>query len=277
VAGLPNFRIDASFTGSGTTIKLAGELDSATCSGLIERFEEVLADDIREVVLDLDALTFIDSAGLRAIIMIERLAAERHLALTVHSPAGPVADLLQMTGIGEHVALAPRVDDAPPAARFTERVEFALPRERTSPAQARAELRDVLGGRLGETDSATVTLLTSELVTNAVIHSSPDAGGTVGLSITTYPDHVRIDVTDPGSGFEIDHLPPRPRDFGGHGLVVVEGLSSRWGTTRAGADGGFCVWFELDVAPEASGEPADEPVVELEAAEPAERPVATEG
>ncbi len=277
MAGLPNFRIDASSTGSGTTIKLAGELDSGTCSELIKRFEEVVADDVREVVLDLDELTFIDSAGLRAIIMIERLAAERHLALTVHSPAGPVADLLQVTGIGERIALAPRVDDAPPPARFTERVEFALTRERTAPARARAELREALSGRLGDTDAATVTLLTSELVTNAVIHSSLEAGGTIGLCITTYPDRVRVDVTDPGSGFEIGNLPPRPRDFGGHGLVVVEGLSSRWGTTRAGADGGFCVWFELDVAPQTPGGRAEEPVVELEPAEPAEPSVAAEG
>jgi anti-anti-sigma factor len=248
VASLPNFRIATASTGSGTTIKLAGELDSATCGGLVERFEELLADAPGEIAIDVDDVTFIDSAGLRAIIMIERAARERDIAVLIRSASGPVADLLQLTGIHEHVALTPRVDDPPPAAPFTERVDLELARDPSAPARARAELRQALSDDVPEPARATLTLLTSELVTNAVIHSGTGAGDTVGLRITSYPDRVRIEVTDPGSGFEVGNLPPRPRDFGGHGLVVVEGLSSRWGTTRAGAGGGFSVWFELDTA-----------------------------
>jgi anti-anti-sigma factor len=267
VASLPNFRIETSSTGSGTTIKLAGELDSATCAELIERVEQLIGDDPGEVVLDLDEVTFIDSAGLRAIIVIERKAGERDVAFTIRSPTGPVADLLQLTGIREHVALSPRVDEPPPTLPFTERVELELHRDPAAPARARAELREALAD-VGEADRATLTLLTSELVTNAVIHSSAGAGGTVRMRITTYPDRVRIEVTDPGSGFDIDNLPPRPRDFGGHGLVVVDGLSSRWGTTREGPDGGFRVWFELDLSADAPGE--------LAAGAPAETSVAAE-
>jgi anti-anti-sigma factor len=263
-------------------LKLAGELDGATCGELIERFEQLIADDPGELVLDLDGLTFIDSAGLRAIIVIERMARDRNVALTITSPAGPVADLLELTGIREHVALAPRVDDPPPAVPFIERIELELVRTPAAPARARAELREALGGLLGETDRATLTLLTSELVTNAVIHSGQDAGETVGLRITTYAGRVRIEVNDGGSGFDVDALPPRPRDFGGHGLVVVEGLSTRWGTTRTGAGGGFCVWFEYDfggAAPEeAVGElAAEEVAAELADDEPDEPSVAADG
>jgi anti-anti-sigma factor len=282
VAALPNFRIDTASTGSGTMLKLAGELDSATCGELIERFEQLVVDDPGDLVLDLDSLTFIDSAGLRAIVVIERMAGERNVALTISSPAGPVADLLELTGIREHVALTPRVDDPPPAVPFIERVELELVRTPAAPARARAELREALAGLLGETDRATLTLLTSELVTNAVIHSGQDAGETVGLRITTYAGRVRIEVSDGGSGFAVGALPPRPREYGGHGLVVVEGLSSRWGTTRTGG-GGFCVWFEYDYtgagAEEAAAKPAaEEPAAaELAADEPAEPTVAAEG
>lgn len=269
MAALPNFRIETSSAGSGTTIKLAGELDSATCGELVERFEQLLADGPGEIAVDLDEVTFIDSAGLRAIIVIERSAGERDVALTIRSPTGPVADLLQLTGIREHVTLSPRVDEPPPTMPFTDRVELELDRDPTAPARARAELRDALADGVGEADRATLTLLTSELVTNAVIHSGADAGDTVWLRITSYPDRVRIEVTDPGSGFEIGNLPPRPRDFGGHGLVVVEGLSSRWGTTREGSDGGFRVWFELDVGASATDDLAEDA--------PAEASVAAEG
>ena len=260
MAALPNFRIDTASDESGTTIKLAGELDSATCGGLLKRFEQLLADPPSEIAIDLDGVTFIDSAGLRAIIMIERAAREREIAATIRTPTGPVAELLQLTGIREHVELTPRVGEPPSPMPFTERVELELARDPNAPALARAELREALGGGAGEGDRATLTLLTSELVTNAVIHSVAGAGDTVGLRITTYPNRVRIEVSDPGSGFEVGNLPSRPRDFGGHGLVVVEGLSSRWGTTRAGSGAGFCVWFELDLAGTAAGElAADEP------------------
>jgi anti-sigma regulatory factor (Ser/Thr protein kinase) len=189
--------------------------------------------------------------------------------LTIHSPTGPVADLLLLTGIREHVALSPRVDEPPPTMPFTERVELELGRDPAAPGRARAELREALADDVGEADRATLTLLTSELVTNAVIHSGADAGDTVRLRITRYPDRVRIEVTDPGSGFEVDNLPPGPRDFGGHGLVVVDGLSSRWGTTREGPDGGFCVWFELQMSDEAADE--------LTGDQPTESSVAAEG
>lgn len=270
MAALPNFRIDTSPTGSGTTIKLAGELDSATSGELVAHFEQLLAADAGEIAVDLDKVTFIDSAGLRAIIVIERTARERDIAVAIRSPTGPVADLLHLTGIREHVELSPRIDEPPPAAPFTERVDLELDRNPGAPARARAELREALADGVAEADRATLTLLTSEIVTNAVIHSGPDVGDKVGLRITTYPDRVRIEVTDPGSGFELSNLPARPRDFGGHGLVVVDGLSNQWGTTRTGADGGFCVWFELDVTVAMAG--ADE-----DAAGPAEASMAAEG
>jgi anti-sigma regulatory factor (Ser/Thr protein kinase) len=186
---------------------------------------------------------------MRAIIVTERVARERGLSLRILPATGPVTDLLQMTGIAEHAALAPSGDDPLPPAPFVERVDLELVREQTAPARARRELREAVGDSVGETDRATLTLLTSELVTNAVIHPDPDAVGPIGLRITTYPDRVKVEVVDTGRGFNPATLPPRPREDGGHGLVVVEGLSSRWGIARTQSDAreGFCVWFELDV------------------------------
>jgi anti-sigma B factor antagonist len=243
---LPNFRIEQ---GSGTTLKVAGELDSATYPELIAAFERLVADGhAGQLVLDLAAVSFVDSAGMRAIIVIERMAAERGIALSIHPAAGPITDLLQTTGLGDRIAPAPQPDGAPPSEPFLERVEVELPREPTAPGQARRELREAIAGRVGEDDGGTLTLLTSELVTNAVIHPSPDASDPIRLRITIYPDRVRVEVSDGGAGFDAARLPPGRRETGGHGLVVVNGLSSRWGTRPATMEGGegFCVWFELD-------------------------------
>jgi anti-sigma regulatory factor (Ser/Thr protein kinase) len=206
------------------------------------------------LALDLAEVSFVDSSGMRAIILIERSARERGITLTILPPPEALTSLLQIAGIA-HAGLAPQTHTqtatASSNAPFVERIELELPREPSAPARARAELREAFGGRLGEADRATITLLTSELVTNAVIHPDPGVGGLIGLRITAYPARVRVEVSDAGVGFDFSSLPRRRRrDAGGHRLVVVDGLSSRWGTQRVRSDDreGFAVWFELDVA-----------------------------
>lgn len=251
MSALPNFRIETIETESGITIRLGGELDSATCDQLLSRFEQLAGGaGVPDLVLDLSEVSFIDSSGMRAIILVERGAGERGFALTIVPPPEALTDLLHLSGIADRATLAPHSDDAAPTAPFVERIELALPREPTAPARARTELREAFGDRLGDTDRATVTLLTSELVTNAVIHPGPGVGGSIGLRITGYPGRVRVEVSDAGAGFDAGNLPRPRREAGGHGLVVVDGLSSRWGTRRVAVDDreGFCVWFELDVA-----------------------------
>jgi anti-sigma B factor antagonist len=270
VSALPNFRIETIEARSGITIKLGGELDSATCVDLVSHFEQrAPARGVPDLVLDLSEVSFIDSSGMRAIILIERSAGERGFSLTILPPPGALTDLLQVTGIADSATLAPQAG-ASPTAPFVERIELELPREPTAPARARAELREAFGGRLGDGDRGTITLLTSELVTNAVIHPAPGVGGSIGLRITAYPDRVRVEVRDAGAGFDAGNLPPRlRRERGGHGLVVVDGLSSQWGTRQLIVDDreGFCVWFELEVAYDLRAA--------SDATEPDEREVAT--
>jgi anti-anti-sigma factor len=247
VASLPNFRIDMLDGDFGTTIKLAGELDSATCDDLVSRFEAAIpALGGRELVIDLGEVTFIDSSGMRAIIAIERRAGEEGVTLRLTRPPPEVIELLQITGITDRVALKPHADEPSRVEPFLERIDIELARTPDAPARARAELRQAVAGRLSDHDGAAATLLTSELVTNAVIHPGLAVGGSVGLRITLFRDRVRVEVTDAGAGFDAATLPPvRPGEAGGHGLFVVDGLSSRWGTSRR-PDDAFCVWFELD-------------------------------
>ena len=123
MVAVPKFRIettDSRFreTGSRTTIKLAGELDSATCAELVSRVERVLeAQEAQEIVLDLAAVSFIDSSGMRAIVVVERAAAERGIGLTIVSPAEPVTDLLRIIGIADRLPLASRPGERHPPGR----------------------------------------------------------------------------------------------------------------------------------------------------------------
>lgn len=85
----------------------------------------------------------------------------------------------------------------------------------------------------------TVTLLTSELVTNAVVHAGSDVDVVVRLTGAI----ARVEVTDRSD------LAPAPRHSSvdsdtGRGLALVQALARRWGTSRQ-PGGGKTVWFEV--------------------------------
>ncbi|MCG7206434.1 MULTISPECIES: ATP-binding protein [Streptomyces] len=106
--------------------------------------------------------------------------------------------------------------------------------------EARRELRELLRhwGRPGRSEIA--ELLTSELVTNALVHTDREAV----LTAVVEPDQLRVEVRD--------FVTRRPRlcapDTGdgthGRGMVLVDSLADAWGVQAH--DVGKSVWFELD-------------------------------
>ena len=112
----------------------------------------------------------------------------------------------------------------------------------SAPALARAaiaafcETRDV-----PERALATVKLLVSELVTNAVTHPDLEGPANVRLLARVEPEVIRVEVTDNGGGF--DPIPRDPSRTGsGFGLFLVDKESVRWGVDKIG---GTRVWFEV--------------------------------
>jgi len=98
-------------------------------------------------------------------------------------------------------------------------------------------------GKGHRVDSDAATLLTSELVTNAILHTASGAGdGSVTVVVVDVPDGVLIEVIDDGS-------PGTPVVKGdlfaadGHGLYLVQQLAAQWGYLRDPA--GTTVWFHL--------------------------------
>ena len=85
-------------------------------------------------------------------------------------------------------------------------------------------------------DSA--VLLTSEVVTNAVLH----AGTASQLFVERVDSGIRVTVRDSGEGVA-ERSGPRSGVAGGHGLALVDTLADQWGARRV--DGHHEVWFEL--------------------------------
>jgi anti-sigma regulatory factor (Ser/Thr protein kinase) len=86
----------------------------------------------------------------------------------------------------------------------------------------------------------TLILLVSELVTNAVRHAE---GAVVRLIVSLRADVLRVEVHDPGRGFEVKAPPSDPMRASGWGLVLVEELADRWGVDETPRTR---VWFEMD-------------------------------
>jgi anti-anti-sigma factor len=244
----PRFEIGSHGDGGRRIITLQGEIDGRAAEQLVAEVDRFLADpDPAGLVLDMAGISFVDSAGLRALISVEAEARGAQVTLSVVAPPREVVEVLRMTGLGERLTLGPRpTADGEEPEEFHERIELTLPRDLRSPARARAEVREAMAG-LSRDDRAVAVLLTSEVVTNAVIHTHEPDGETIGLLITVAPALVRVQVFDPGAGFDPERPPPRPPDQGGRGLLLVDRLSSRWGAGELiGSNWRFGVWFELD-------------------------------
>ncbi|MEU9477510.1 ATP-binding protein [Streptomyces sp. NPDC048191] len=105
--------------------------------------------------------------------------------------------------------------------------------------EARREVRELLRhwGKPGRSEIA--ELLTSELVTNALVHTDDDAV----LTAVVEPGGLRVEVRDFVARRPETRGPDSDEDTHGRGLLLVQSLADSWGVRPHGV--GKSVWFEL--------------------------------
>jgi anti-anti-sigma factor len=104
-----NLLIDASSEGKRLVLRLDGELDLASVPALERAVQDATLDHATEIVLDLRGLEFIDSTGLRAILLQDKRSTERGQAFALVRGPEQVQRLMRMTGVDEHL----RIIDSP--------------------------------------------------------------------------------------------------------------------------------------------------------------------
>jgi len=117
--------------------------------------------------------------------------------------------------------------------------EIALRSEPASVRLARRFVDTWLGDDADGHLAEDLQLVTSELVTNAIRHSS-----LVGLRLSRRDGCVVLEVDDDGGGPPVLADDMSTTAVSGRGLLIVERVSDRWGWRRM-ADGGKRVWCEL--------------------------------
>ncbi len=105
--------------------------------------------------------------------------------------------------------------------------------------EMRATLRKVLAEWEILDDAEDNILIASELITNAIVHGSPE----IRLTLAAVDGHVLGAVADQGS--EMPRVrPPDELAVSGRGLRLVADLAGRWGIQPRPAGDGKTLWWQ---------------------------------
>jgi anti-sigma B factor antagonist len=111
-----SFEAEVEAYGATRTITARGELDVAVTATLAAAMRRALGDAPQIVVLDLSAVTFIDAAGVRAVVSAHRQAQARAAEVTIIPPPGPVHRVFVIVGVASTLPFAARESARPRAA-----------------------------------------------------------------------------------------------------------------------------------------------------------------
>lgn len=87
--------------GDIVVLAIKGELDAHTARFLDNTLEDLLAQEEPSVVIDLSAMTFISSAGLRTILYAHKQALKSGGEIRLTVPAGPIRRMFEIAGFPE--------------------------------------------------------------------------------------------------------------------------------------------------------------------------------
>jgi anti-sigma regulatory factor (Ser/Thr protein kinase) len=110
-------------------------------------------------------------------------------------------------------------------------------------ARARTAIDRTFGPALPAQVASDLRLIVSELVTNVVRHAALDTDQEMEVHGRLAEGRVRVEVSDPGKGFEPQITPASDRGSG-WGLYILDRVAQRWGAVRNEPN---VVWFELDL------------------------------
>ena len=87
--------------GKTTVLDLRGAFDRAAVPMFRDRISQLVEVNTREVIVDLDAVEFLDSSGIGVMVAARLILAGLTGALYVRNAHGQVAEALELTGVGE--------------------------------------------------------------------------------------------------------------------------------------------------------------------------------
>ena len=101
-----HFHIVTNGRDDAAVIRVAGELDIGTAPRLISMVRDLAGAGTHRIALDCDEFDFVDSAGVRALIVSRNEALQRGTSFDLVATSPAVSRVLEMTGLSSLLAAA---------------------------------------------------------------------------------------------------------------------------------------------------------------------------
>ncbi len=98
--------------GSDLVISLDGSLSVGEAVAAQSQLLNLAAGCTGRIVLDCARLTYVSSAGIRALLALHRNATGRSRGLALAAVTDPVRQILEIAGLTRHLTLATTIEDA---------------------------------------------------------------------------------------------------------------------------------------------------------------------
>jgi anti-sigma B factor antagonist len=92
-------------------IAVAGEIDLATVTELESAIDAVFSSDSHPLVVDLRESSFMDSTGLKALVMANRRFDEDGRPFAIAVSGGPVSRLIDLSGVESSMRIVESTED----------------------------------------------------------------------------------------------------------------------------------------------------------------------
>lgn len=109
---MPELVIETSELDNGwTSMAVQGEVDLATADDLAAAIDEVFSEGSTNLVVDLNDTAFMDSTGVKTLVMAHRRFEEAGRGFALAAEGGPVSRLIDLSGIESSVRVVARAED----------------------------------------------------------------------------------------------------------------------------------------------------------------------
>lgn len=98
--------------GQFTLVRMSGDLDVTSSPGVIEQLDRLLAGGRHQLVLDLEAVPFIDSSGLSALVRLLKRVRDCGGSLRLATLQPPVRQVFDLTRLARSFDLYPDIAGA---------------------------------------------------------------------------------------------------------------------------------------------------------------------
>ena len=97
----------------GTLVaRVAGRIDGNTAREFEDTVKSAADDDVGSLVIDLESLDYISSAGLRALLLIAKEMWKKEAKFALCSLSKPVSEVVELSGFDKIIPVHPSQDEA---------------------------------------------------------------------------------------------------------------------------------------------------------------------